>query len=174
MNGIRFSALSAPGPSGARPEHFKEALSNPKRQVQSALSKSIDDVVNTAIRGDLPDVARWILDSRLVYLKKKASTTPRPVRIGEVFRRIIGKRLKNDLSSEVSKTFLEHRQFGVGVPGGVDALVAFQMTAESSLRRSGRAFAILDLDLENFFPKVEWSSIRQNCAKLFPKLDKWL
>ena len=174
MQGIRFTALSAPGPSGARPEHFKEALANPRRQVRSALSKSIDDVVNMAMRGDLPDVARWILDSRLVYLKKKASNTPRPVRIGEVFRRIIGKRLKNDLSSDVSKTFLEHRQFGVGVPGGVDILVAFRMTIESSLRRSGRAFAILDLDLENFFPNVEWSAIRENCARLFPKLSKWL
>ena len=48
------------------------------------------------------------------------------------------------------------------------------MTVEARLRRSGRPFVILDLDLQNFFPNVEWAAIRENCAKLFPKLSKWL
>ena len=106
--------------------------------------------------------------------KKKGSSTPRPIRVGEVLRRIVGKRLKVDLQADVTKTFLKHRQFGVGVPGGVDILVAFRMVAESSLRSSGKAFVILDFDLENFFPNVGWTAIRSNCSRLFPKLDKWL
>ena len=46
------------------------------------------------------------------------------MRIGEVLHRIIGKRLKIDLNVGVNKTFLENRKFGVGVPRGVDVLVA--------------------------------------------------
>ena len=109
------------------------------------------------------------MESRLVYLKKKASITPRPVRIGETLRRIIGKRLNIDLNADVSNTFFEKRQFGVGVPGGGDVLVAFRMVVEARLRRSGRPFVIFDLDLQIFFPNVGWTSIRENCAKLFPK-----
>ena len=79
--------------------------------------------------------------------------------------------MKIDLNANVNKTLLEKRQFGVGVPGGVDVLVAFRMIAEDRLRRSGRPFVIVDLDLQNFFPNVVWASIRENCAQLFPKLS---
>ena len=124
--------------------------------------------MNNVLNGRLPDATRWILESRLVYLKKKASTTPRPVRIGEVLRRIIGKRLKIDLNADVSKTFLEKRQFGVGVPGGVDVLVAFRMIVEARLRRSGRPFVILDLDLQNFSLTLngrQFVRIVRNCSR---------
>ena len=107
MKGIHFAALSAPGLTGARPEHYKEALANPRRIIRNALFKSLDYVINTATRGDLPEAARWILESRLVYLKKKASLTPRPVRIREVLRRMVGKRLKLDSQSEATKVFLK-------------------------------------------------------------------
>ena len=86
----------------------------------------------------------------------------------------MGKRLKIDLQIDANKVFLEHRQFGAGIPGGVDILVAFRMVMETSLRRSGRGFVVLDLDLENFFPNVEWAAIRQHCGHLFPKTSKWL
>ena len=91
MKGIRFSVLSAPGPSGARPEYLKEALHTPRRQVVSQLLTSLSVVVDAATNGTLPDAARWILDSRLVYLQKKNSLVPRPIRIGELLRRVIGK-----------------------------------------------------------------------------------
>ena len=52
--------------------------------------------------------------------------------------------------------------------------MAFRMVVESCLRRSGQAFVAFDLDLENFFPNVEWEAIRENCGHFFPKLSKWL
>ena len=39
---------------------------------------------NTAIAGKLCDAARWILDSRLIYLRKKTGTGPRPSAWGGV------------------------------------------------------------------------------------------
>ena len=85
----------------------------------------------------------------------------------------MGKRLKIDLQTDANKICLGHRQFGAGIPGGVDILVVFRMVKETSLRRSGRGFVVLDLDLENFFPNVEWAAIRQHCGHLSPKMSKW-
>ena len=79
---------------------------------------------------------------------------PRPIRIGELLRRIIGKRLKTDIQSIVTKTFLEGRQFGAGVPGGADILIAFRMLIEEESRESNLRLAIIDVDLENFFCKL--------------------
>ena len=134
MKGIRFSALSAPGPSGARPEHLKEALHVPRRQIATSLLSSLSLVVEAAINGTLPDAAKWILESRLVYLQKKNSSVPRPIRIGELLRRVIGKQLKTDIQSSVTKTFLESRQFGAGVPGSADVLRAFRLLIENEFR----------------------------------------
>jgi len=112
-------------------------------------------VVDAAVNGSLPDAARWILDSRLVYLQKKKSLVPRPIRIGELLRRVLGKRLKTDIQSTVAKTFLEARQFGAGVPGGADILIAFRLLIESEFRVLDMPLAIIDVDLENF--SARWS-----------------
>ena len=48
--------------------------------------------------------------------------------------------------------FLGHRQFGVAVPGGCDALIHFRRCLERSVAESEEALVILDLDLRNAFP----------------------
>ena len=37
---------------------------------------------------------------------------------------------KHNIQSTVTKTFLEARQFGAGVPGGADVLIAFRILVE--------------------------------------------
>ena len=69
MSGIRFPALSAAGPSGARPEHLKEMLAIRQRCVANSLYKAVAQMRSAGESGSLPDSARWILDSRLVFLK---------------------------------------------------------------------------------------------------------
>ena len=71
LKGVRFKALSAPGPSGARPEHLREMMACSNKQLGRRLLQSISKFVDAASRGLLPDESRFILDSRLVYLKKK-------------------------------------------------------------------------------------------------------
>jgi hypothetical protein len=65
------------------------------------------------------------LDSRLVFLRKK-SGKPRPIRIGKMRRRFIGKKLAHDSALVMRPVFLRGRQFGVGVPGGCEALIHFR------------------------------------------------
>ena len=79
MSGIRFPAMSAAGPSGARPEHVKEMLAIRRRSIANGLYKAISALRKAGEKGSLPECARWILGSRLVFLKKKAGPKPRPI-----------------------------------------------------------------------------------------------
>ena len=108
-----------------------------------------------ASAGTLPAEARWITASRVCFLKKKRGPVPRPIRVGEVLRRVVAKRLAYDARQSAGKLLLEHRQFGAGIPGGLDALVAFRLTAEKVLLRRERRMAVVDIDLAKAFPSFE-------------------
>ena len=79
LRGVRFSALSAAGPSGARPEHLRDLLSARSRTATSRMHTATAVMISNGVRETPPDYCRWILDSRLVFLKKKRSETPRPI-----------------------------------------------------------------------------------------------
>ena len=57
LRGIRFKAVSAPGPTGARPEHLREMLAGNNQRITSKLIKSIARFVDTATKGLLPESA---------------------------------------------------------------------------------------------------------------------
>ena len=96
LRGVLFPALSAAGPSGMRPEHLKEALMVRNRATHKRLLRAVAKLGDLGGAGELPDEARWILDSRVVFLKKPGTDTPRPIRIGEVWRRLVAKTLIAD------------------------------------------------------------------------------
>ena len=106
LEGVRFAALSGPGPSGMRPEHLKDALSARSRGVASRLRSTVAEFFSVAVAGQLNHCVRWVLDSRLVFLKKKTGPAPRPVRIGEVWRRLVGKKLVHETRTEAQGFFL--------------------------------------------------------------------
>ena len=89
LKGVRFRAMTGPGPSGARPEHLRELIAVRDRRCSGAMLAAIGKLVEVATAGKLCEAARWILDSRLVFLAKKSGAAPRPIRIGEVWRRVI-------------------------------------------------------------------------------------
>ena len=130
LKGVRFKTLSAPGPSGARPEHLKELLACGNKRVAREFARNIGKFVAATSEGHLPEEARFILDSRLVYLRKKHGKVPRPIRVGELWRRVIAKRLVFDNQTDVASVCKQARQFGVGLPGGADVLVHMRLVLE--------------------------------------------
>jgi hypothetical protein len=80
LEGVRFAALSGPGPSGMRPEHIRDMLNCGLRRISNRLLRALQVTEALAAGGDLPDAWRWMLDSRLAYIKKR-SATPRPIRV---------------------------------------------------------------------------------------------
>ena len=175
LKGIRFAALSAPGPSGARPEHIKEALQAKSRVLTGKLLKAIGRLERMAVAGKLPDSMRWITRSRLIFLKKATGNKPRPIRIGELLRRIIGKHMAHGHRSEFSAVFGSMRQWGVGTPGGCEGLVHFRQLIEQAATDGAiDPVVCLDLDLENCFCTVEWHQMRLDVASRVPTLLPWL
>lgn len=174
LAGVRFRALSAPGPSGFRPEHLRELTAVRDRRSARVLFAAIAKFIGIAAAGRLCREARWILDSRLVYLRKKKGSAPRPIRIGEVWRRVIAKRLIEANRGAIRKFCLDVRQLGVSIPGGADALIHFRVGVESFLKQhSTDPVAIIDVDFSNAFPSLEWESIRGAIREELPDLLSW-
>ena len=119
--------------------------------------------------------ARWIKRTRLVFLEKKGSAKPRPVRIGELLRSTVAKRMQRQTAPRLRQTFRNYRQWGVAMPGGAEALVHWRSTVEE-LARSGSTEPLVafDLDLANMFGTIEWSEIREAVAADFPEALSWL
>ena len=57
----------------------------------------------------------------LTFLCKPGSDTPRPIRVGDHLRRLIGMRLFVKFGARIKKVMLGFLQFGVAVLGGVEA-----------------------------------------------------
>ena len=154
---MRFRACSGPGPSGARPEHLRELSACRDRRAASRLLRAIAVFSEEATSGRLCAEARWILESRLVFLRKKRGAAPRPIRVGELWRRVVAKKLIHAHRETIQERCLAARQFGVGVPAGTNALVHWRIVLEKLLeegcgRFDGDPLAVIDVDLQNAFP----------------------
>ena len=126
--------MSAPGPSGARPEHLREALAARSRQAANRLLSAVDSLMAVAARGGLPEELRSLTRSRLVFLNKKHGVKPRPIRVGELLRRMVAKRLAHDNRGELQRFFLRRRQFGIAISVGAEALVHVRADLEAHAR----------------------------------------
>ena len=165
--------MSAAGPSGMRPEHLRELVAVRDRRVANALLAAIGRFVEAAATGALCDAARWILESRVIFLRKKTGPAPRPIRVGELWRRVIGKRLVDDNREKVNRICLSLRQFGVAVPGGAEALIHFRTLLEQALGEHGSAMCMIDVDFQNAFPSFEWDAIRKAADTQLPEISAW-
>ena len=116
-----FKVGSAPGPSGLRAEHLKEAgLQGDARG--AAVLGSLTRLVNTLAAGKLPAAAAPYFTGANLFATKKKVRGLRPVAVGEVLRRLVGKCLAQKVAKEPEAYLLPH-QFGVGVRGGCEAVV---------------------------------------------------
>ena len=61
LQGVCFSAESAPGPSGRRPEHLRDILACPRKRVTRRLLLLLDRLEREADAGCMPESMRWIL-----------------------------------------------------------------------------------------------------------------
>ena len=110
--------MSAPGHSGARPEHLREALGVRSRSAGNRQLSALSAFLDQAASGALIPEMHWLARSRLVFIAKKSAPKPRPTRVGELLRRVVAKRLARDHQSTLRHFFAARRQFGVALPGG--------------------------------------------------------
>ena len=113
--------------------------------------------------------------SRLVFLKKKDGVKPRPIRVGEVLKRIVSKRSVLTIREKLRTLMQQMRQWGVGIPGGCESLVHFRSVVESAARSGAiEPIICLDIDLENCFCTLEWDEMRGDLDKHLPDVLPWI
>ncbi len=175
LKGVKYGALTAPAPTGTRPEHAKEAFGIRQKPIARRLARAMLEVQALTRKGDLPPEAKWLKRTRLVYLEKRGSDKPRPIRIGEFLRSSTAKKVQKEAAPKLRKVFRGMHQWGIEMPGGAEALVHWRGTVEE-LAKSGviDPMVAFDLDLENMFCRVEWPEIRAAAQKHFEEAYKWL
>ena len=85
LKGVRYSALTAPGPSGMRPEHMSDMLSVPRRAHANRLLRALAKLHYAIDGGSLVPESRWISNTRQCWQRKK-NGKPRPIKMGEFLR----------------------------------------------------------------------------------------
>ena len=102
---------SAPGPTGLRPDHLREALQTARADEVAAHLALLS---HTLARGEAPrSVAPFLAGASLHALPEKTGGV-RPIAVGEVLRRLVGKLLCEAVREE-ARECLWPLQVGVGV-----------------------------------------------------------
>jgi hypothetical protein len=89
---------------------------------EAAVLEQLTAVVQLLVRGEAPMAVAPSLAGAGLLAMPKPKGGIRPIAIGEVLRRIVGKFLCTSVKKE-AKTFFHPCQVGVAFPGGIDAAV---------------------------------------------------
>ena len=105
-----------------------------------------------------------------MYIRKKRGKKPRPIRVGELWRRVIAKRLVFVHQSNIASVCRQARQFGVGFPGGADILIHMRLVFEKVCRESAveNVWDLLNIDFQNVFPSIEGESTVKHSTLYYP------
>ena len=162
-----FPSGTAPGPSGFRAAHIKDAVGCPSPDVRSKVLASITKCISLLLSGSTPSVVRPNLCGASLFACKKKTGGIRPIAVGEVWRRLASKCASRALQKDIVSV-LSPLQVGVGVPGGAEAIVH----AVSSLVGDGTSW-ILQVDFENAFNSIDRSSVLDEVRANLPSLSAW-
>ena len=175
LKGVRFGPESGPGPSGRRPEHLQAMLRCRRRRSVNRLIRALHTTEQLAYSGALPPCWHWMLRTRLVFVSKKHSTTPRPIRIGELWRRVIAKHSLHRFQGRIRQHMIQSHQYEVCVPGGAETLIHARSVLEEAIQSDSASgvWAVIDLDWANCFPSLEWDDIGQAMQDLLPEVAAW-
>ena len=163
-----FPAETAPGPSGLRVQHLRDACFAGGTDNFVA---QLTAVVELLAQGRAPAaVAPVLAGASLVALPKPAGGV-RPIAVGELLRRLTGKCLMATVKDE-AWSFFWPAQVGVAVKGGAEKAV--HAVRAWSYRHAGSTHkAILKLDLRNAFNCVSREEVLRQATAHFPSLARW-
>ena len=115
------------------------------------------------------------MDSRLVYVAKKSGTVPRPIRVGEIWRRLTSKHLLHRHEAKIRRTMIDACQLGVSMPGGAEAMVHTREIIEGTIRASPDlgTWTVIDVDFQNAFPLLFYEAIDSSLATNVLELRPW-
>ncbi|CAJ1343891.1 unnamed protein product [Effrenium voratum] len=114
-----FPNGSAGGPTGLKPQHLLDAQAPGHTD---ELFRLLALVAKELARGSAPPAVRQLLSGASLVALPKQGGGHRPIAVGEVLRRVVGKCLAAEVRDQ-ARQHLEPRQVGVGTPAGAEAVV---------------------------------------------------
>ena len=172
LKGARsFPTGSAPGPSGLRPSHLREAVNCPSPDRANRVLFTLTNFVNLLAARLSPISIRPHLCWATLLASKKKSGGLRPIAVGEVLRRLTSKCLAASARSEVLNRLLPH-QLGVGVKGGCETIIHSVSNLLSS-NPPGRCWVLL-VDFSNTFNSFDQEAMFREFRQHVPSLSPWI
>ena len=169
-NALRsFPAATAPGPTGLRVQHIREAL---RPGVDEGLMDQLVAVVNQLVQGQACSAIAPLLAGASLVAVPKPGGGVRPIAIGEVLRRLTGKCLMHLVQAD-ARAHLWPAQAGVAVKAGAEAAVH---TLRSWMGRNAGATdrIVVKLDFRNAFNTVSRETVLKQARDHFPALARWV
>ena len=166
-----FPAGTAAGGSGFRAQHLVDALADPAVAPKDSFLAPLAVVCSLLANGQAPGkAAPWIASAPIYPLKKKGGGI-RPIAVGEVIRRLVGKLLLAHEGLRVQECLQEVGQYGVKVKGGADAIIQTVRTWMADPAK--RDEIAVKFDFENAFNTVSREAIRDEVKEHFPSMLAW-
>ena len=166
-----FKTGTAPGPSGHRAQHIKDATSESIFGSDDTLKK-LKEFIQKMAKGEFPPSVAPYLGGANLYAAIKKDGGRRPIAVGEVLRRLVSKCLAVDVIQDIGK-HLQPLQMGVSVSGGCEAVIhAIRSIAETEDIRDENW--ILKVDLENAYNMVNREKMFAEVREHAPYVSKWV
>ena len=170
--GVRsFPNGSAPGPSGLRPSHLREAVGCPSPDRANRFLSSLTSFLNLLAGGRAPPTIIPHLCGASVLAYRKKNGGHRPIAVGEVLRRLVSKCLAYVARSSAI-SLLAPLQLGVSVQGGCEAIVHATSQLMTSVQ-DNQHWTLL-LDFSNAFNSISREAMFVECRRRLPGLSAWM
>ena len=175
LSALRNTAKSsAGGPSRLTGDLLREICS---RRDTPGFTPALATVLTLLARGQAPrEVAPFFAGANLVALKKPVAggkdPDVRPIAVGDVMRRLVGKILAQRVRKEAASLLRRGKQVGVAVQRGNEA--AASVMSSYAQRFSGQDRVILKVDFENAFNSVDRVAFLREVDAYFPQLSQWV
>ena len=168
---LSFPRGSAPGPSGLRPSHLREAITCPSPDLAEQFLSSLTRFANLLASGQVPkSMAPHLCGATLLPCRKK-SGGHRPIAIGEVLRHLVSKCLAIHSRRDAVSRFYP-LQLGVGISGGCEAIVHTVNHLMTSLPDNKQL--TLELDFSNAFNQISREAMLAKFHQHLPGLSAWM
>ena len=163
-----FSRGTAPGPTGLRAQHLKDAV---KSAHGDEAIEQLTLICNLLARGDVPEqLSQYLAGASLLALEKPGGGV-RPIAIGEVLRRLVAKCFCHFYEREATG-YLWPRQIGVAAPLGAEVgSQTVRQWLERNKATEGKLIFIADF--ANAFNTVDRGRFLREVRHHMPGLARW-
>ena len=168
-----FPDGSAPGPSGCRANHLKEAVLCPSPDRSAFALRVLTEMVKLLCAGDTPaEVVPYLCGATILACQKKGGGL-RPIAVGEVLRRLSSKCLSQAVQSDAFRS-LTPLQVGVSVKAGCEAIVhSVTRTLEDPNIQPQERWTLL-LDFSNAFNSISRGRMFEEVRARIPSIAAWM